>query len=529
MKVSTLLSKSGLYRATEYTMNDYQLGYLANETFKRASRRKRPSEDATIYTDLIQHVSVMPICRYIIDTINDVVFEPGIQRTIEFANPNGTIINSEQQDWATLFQLDADLTNTNLNGVMENIGDLTGIFGHCWVFVDMPETQPGYEGSLRPYVVPISPLNVWDYEFTSVRGVQIPEYVKVLERETSESYYFKCYFLGTKSTPSYWECYEVEKGEPHESELEPESTGTFPLGMSIPGFIAYTKRDPRRLELGISDIDMAVGVQKEVFKLECEAYSSIQFARTLIRADAGVKVPAQAGSIVRATQGQVEAISVDQQDVTVIIQKQQDLLTNLQNLTGLGGLSTSSKQVQSGVAIIQERKALHRMAKAKSRLMAICEEQIWTFASRFMGVRWAGEVAYNTDYESGDTEYKLTLMERAKALAGDNPVIQGMIVKELVKLMSEPEEVKHYVDAAVVNSDPLTTVFVEENEADQIVSRDVGDQTPPDEPGEIGGDSKEDMEEHSQEGNGDITYTGQSYSTENAIAAQLGFGSVGGR
>lgn len=523
MRVSTLLNKNGLYKAIEYTMNDYQLAFMANELFKKNCRRKRPSEDATIYADLIQHTAVMPICRYIVDTINDVVFEPGIQRELQFAQPTGTILKQDSQDWAELFQLDADLTNTTLSGVMENIGDLTSIYGHCWVFVDMPEAQPGYESTLRPYVVPVSPLNVWDWEFTNVRGVQIPEYVKVLEREESDCYYFKCYYLGTKSTPSYWECYEVEKDAPQEAELLPIATGEFPLGMSIPGFIAYTKRDPRRFELGISDIDMAVGVQKEVFKLEAEAYSSIQFARTLIRADAGIKVPAQAGSIIRATQGQVEAINIDQQDVITIIDKQNSLLENLQNLTGLGGLSTSSKQVQSGVSIIQERRQLHRMAKAKSRLMEVCEEQIWTFACRFMGVRWAGEVKYGTDYEQGDTSYRIALMEKAKSLAGENPVIQGMIVKELVKLMSDPTEVEHYVEAVMLASDPATTMFVEEDEPGEVLSRDVGDQTPDDTEDE---DSKTDMEDNAEESNSDITYTGQSYTTQGSIAAGLGL--VGG-
>jgi hypothetical protein len=524
MLVETLLNKSGLYRATEYTMNDYQLGYLANETFKRASRRKRPSEDATIYTDLIQHVSVMPVCRYVIDTINDTVFETGIERNLQFAGPDGAALASDTQDWAELFRLDADLTNTSLDGVMESIGDLTSIFGHCWVFVDMPEAQPGYEQSLRPYVVPISPLNVWDYHFISVRGVQIPSYVKVLERETEHCYYFKCYYLGTKTTPSYWETYEVEKNEPHSNQIQPIAYGEFPLGMSIPGFIAYTKRDPRRFELGISDIDMACGVQKEVFKLECEAYSSIQFARTLIRAEEGIKVPAQAGSIVRATQGQIESISVDQQDVTTIIAKQQDLLSNLQNLTGLGGLSTSSKQVQSGVAIIQERKQLHRMAKAKARLMEVCEEQIFTFASRFMGVRWAGEIVYGTDYESGDTQYKISMMKEAKSLAGDNPVINGIIVKQLVELLVKPHERSEHIEALKSSVDQSVTL-VDIDTTEDVMTRDLGDQTPV----TLEEDPKHEAAEQSLSGSGEITYLGQSYSTQNAIAAQLGFAGVGGR
>jgi hypothetical protein len=505
-------------------MNGYQLAYLANDTFKRASRLKRPSEDENIYNDIVKHTTAMPVCRYVVDTVNDVVFEPGIKRQLQFADPiDGSIMNPDSQDWCELFQLDADLTNTSLDGVMENLGDLTSIFGHAWCFVDMPEAQVGYENLLRPYVVPVSPLNVWDYEFKSVRGVMMPEYIKVLERETPDCFYFKCYYLGTKSTPSYWECYEVEKDEPHENDIMPYNQGTFPLGMSIPAFLAYTKRDPRRFDLGISDIDIATDVQREVYKLETEAFSSIQFARSILRVDPSIeKVPAFAGGVIQGVEGSVESISISQQDTMAIIAKQQDLLNQFQTLSGFGGLSTSSKQVQSGVSIIQERKQLHRMAKAKSRLMEIAEEQIWTFAARFMEVRWAGEVSYNTDYEQGDTEYRIALMEKAKALAGENPIIQGMIVKQLVELMAPPTEVQDYVEAVISSSDPTTTQFVED-EAGEIYTRDVGDQVPEDEPDEVGGDSKEDMEEDATEPGGSITYTGQSYTTAGAVAAQLGF------
>jgi hypothetical protein len=517
MKASVLLNKNSLYRATELTMNTYQMAFLGNSQFKRSVRQKRPSEDSVIFDDLISNTSVMPLCRYVVDTINDVVFETGVSRDCQFVTSSGALLSPDSQEWCQLFQLDADLTNTSLDGVMETIGDMTSIYGFCWVFVDMPETQPGFESMVRPYVVPVSPLLVWDWSFTTVRGVQIPEFVKVLERETSDSYYFKCYYLGTKDSPSYWECYEVDKNESVENEIVPEVTGTFPLGMSIPGFIAYTKKDSRRFELGISDISIATDVQKEVYKLECEAYSSVQFARTLIRADAGVKVPAQAGSIVRATEGQIEAISVDQQDVHTIIAKQQDLLTNFQNLTGLGGLSTSSKQVQSGVSIIEERRQLFRMAKAKARLMEVAEENIFTFAARFMGVRWAGEVKYNTDFERSDTQYRLALLNNAKSLVADNPVINGIIVDSLIEMLVKPNE-QAAVREAMIASVDQTTVMLERTDSQNVATRDIGDQVPDD----SDEDSKEDMEDDATEGGGmGIIDTGASYSTENAIATQL--------
>lgn len=536
MLLSTLLHRNPIYVATEYQMLSYQLAYLNGEMFKRNSRRKRPSEDATLHLDLIQHTVAMPITRYVVDTINDVVFEPGVKREIMFAGESGGALPADSQDWAELFELDADLTNTNLNGVMEHVGDLTSIFGHCWVFVDMPNYGGQVVENARPYVCPVSPLNVWDWEFITVRGLNIPKYVKVLERETPECYYIKCYYLGTATTPSYWESYEVEKKDKNgDMDIMPFDTGEFPIGMSIPGFIAYTKRDPRRFELGISDIDVATDVQREVYKLECEAYQAIQFARTLIRADSGIKVPAHAGSIVRATEGQIEAIAIETQDVNTIIAKQQDLLVAFQNLTGFGGLTKQSKQVSSGVSIIEERRQLHRVAKAKARLMEVCEEQIWTYAARFMGVRWAGEVVYGTDYEAHDTQYRLALIEKAKQLLPDDAVINSLVLREVIGMLAPPHEVAEYQEAIRPSLDPTVQRLLGE-EANEIYTRDLGNQTPDSFDDEDGGDedAKEEMIEQAKKAaigsmNPGIIYTGQSHYTEDAIATQLGFGGVGGR
>jgi hypothetical protein len=157
----------------------------------------------------------------------------------------------------------------------------------------------------------------------------------------------------------------------------------------------------------VSDIDAATDAQREHYKLECEAYSALQFAHTLIRADKGISIPVHAGAIVRASEGQVEAIPIDTGDVDKIIKKQQDILEQIEALSGLGGLRNTKNQIASGIAIIEERKQLHRLAKAKARLMEVTEEMIFTYAARFMNMRWAGEVVYNTDYEAHDTNYRV--------------------------------------------------------------------------------------------------------------------------
>ena len=168
MKSRTLLKQNPLYSAMLPQMLSYQAAYLGGMQFKRMVRKKRPSEDSNIYQDLIENTVAQPICRYIVDTINDVVFEPGTLRDLRFATPQGTAINPDNIEWAQLMLLDADLSNRTMDGFMESVGDLTSIYGQCWVFVDMPQESEGNLG--RPYVVAVNPISVWDWEYEIYGG-----------------------------------------------------------------------------------------------------------------------------------------------------------------------------------------------------------------------------------------------------------------------------------------------------------------------------------------------------------------------
>ena len=494
-----LLKRNPIYSSIYNEMLAYQYAYLGGLPFKMFVRKKRPSEDSTLYQDLVANTIAQPICRYIVDTINDVLFEPGIKRNMQFCTPTGQHINPKNSEWSDLMLLDADLTNRSMNGFMEGIGDLTSIYGHCWVAVDMPQQGQGNLG--RPYVCAINPLNVWDWEFDYYGGRPMLKYVKVMEMEEQDCYYIKCYHLGDANTPSYWESYEVEKGPAKmEEPAKLIGSGTYPAGMSLPIFIAYGRRDPRTIDLGISDIDAASDGMREFYKLECEKYTALQFAHTIIRADKGISIPVHAGAIVRANEGQVEAIPIDTGDVDAIIKAQQDILDQIEALTGLGGLRNSKNQIASGVAIIEERKQLHRLAKSKARLMEVTEELIYTFAARFMNVRWAGEVAYNTDYEAHDTNYRMAIIKSAKELVGDNPMIQALITKEIIGMLAPDTAIPEY-ETAYIQTIPdidLRTLMTEQN--NEVLSRDLTPSMIPEH--EMYGENGEEGDEYNEsEGN----------------------------
>ena len=295
--------------------------------------------------------------------------------------------------------------------------------------------------------------------------------------EEEDCYYIKCYHLGDATSPSYWKSYEVPKAvngsEALNREAELTGEGTYPPGMSIPVFIAYGRRDPRTIDFGVSDIDSATDAQREIYKLECEKYTALQFAHTIIRAEKGISIPVHAGAIVRASEGQVEAIPIDTGDVDKIIKAQQDILEQIEALTGLGGLRNTKNQIASGIAIIEERKQLHRLAKAKARLMEVAEELIFTYAARFMNMRWAGEVIYNTDYEAHDTNYRMALIKSAKELVGDNPVVQGLITKEIIGMLAPATSIPEYEQAYIdtIENETVKDLMTQDNE--QVLSRDL--------------------------------------------------------
>ena len=529
MNVHELTHKSPIYNAVYEQMLAYQYAYLGGQIFKTYVRKKRPSEDSNLYIDLVNNTVAQPICRYIVDTINDVLFEPGIKRELKFCTPAGAYINPDNTEWAELMLLDSDLQNRSMDSFMEQVGDLTSIYGYCWVFVDMPKQDEGNLG--RPYVVAVNPLNVWNWEWEWFGGKPMVKHVKILEAEDKDNYYLKCYHLGTDEYPSYWKNYRVGKNV-SKNDVEEIGTGTYPAGMAIPGFIAYGRRDPRTMDLGVSDIDSASDAQREHYKLECEAYTSIQFAKTIIRADKGVSIPVHAGAIVRASQGQVESIPVDTGDVDKVTSRQREILEQIEALTGLGGLRNTKNQIASGVAIIEERKTLHRLAKSKARLMEVTEELIFTYAARFMGMRWAGEVHYNTDYEAHDTNYRLALMGQAKAMVQNNPIIDSLITKEIIGMLAPAEKIPQYEQAYIetIQDQQVKDLMTQDNE--QVLSRDLGDQiSTPEEFGETepmyGDDTEYDSAGDYGVGYNDVgigtpvTYTGQSYYTNQAIATQL--------
>ena len=105
--------------------------------------------------------------------------------------------------------------------------------------------------------------------------------------------------------------------------------------------------------------------------------------------------------------------------------------------------------------------------------MEVAEELIFTYAARFMNVRWAGEVIYNTDYEAHDTNYRMALIKSAKELAGDNAVVQGLITKEIIGMLAPATSIPEYEQAYIdtIENETVKDLMTQDN--DQVLSRDL--------------------------------------------------------
>jgi hypothetical protein len=240
------------------------------------------------------------------------------------------------------------------------------------------------------------------------------------------------------------------------------------MGVPIPAVQIIARRDQRRSYLGVSDITEAHDVQREMLKLEAEAYDSIRFSKPMIRAAAGIRVPSGGGGIIRGDKDSVEVFQIPTQDISEIRAQQESLITRLDGFLGRGGLRTTKMQPTSGISIVEERRALHRKAAQRARQLESAEELILTLVACQMGLRWVGEVEYVTDYEDKDLQFRMALLQTAQTLGGGDPTIQQIINTEVIKMIAPPDEVSKYlakIGQSVAAPEILEEDYVQETSA----------------------------------------------------------------
>ena len=423
MTSDDLLKQHPMYKATADHLAHLGAAYSCDDGFKRSVRPRRTrSEGAQPYNEMIKNTVVLPLCKYVVNTIVDTVHETPVDRTLRWV-ANGAEVAEPQ--WVQSFIQDAGIDQESLDGTIETLHEYASIFGWSWVIADV-------NASGQPYLVPVAPQSVWDWRKENGRIV----YLKILTGHSGDEYRFRVYEEGA------WADWLVNNRTNAVTEL---AKGTLPL---VPAVQLIANRDWRSDAIGVADIDIVADAQREIYRIESEIYMSSVFAKSIIRADAGIDVPAFQGGVTRATKDQIEVFNIQTGDLEALVARQESLLTAVEGLCGLGGIRNNRQQVQSGVSIVEERKALHKTAKGRARTLEKFEEAVWTVVSALMGSQWAGEVVYGTDFESSDTQFRMAVATEAQKLAPESPLIKDLVLLEAVKLLAPKAEVAKYEELA---------------------------------------------------------------------------------
>jgi hypothetical protein len=442
LTVRQLLAPSNLMRTISPQMEAYRAAYEGGQGFKNSVLVKKPSEDAALFRDKLLNTAAMPICKAIVDEITDVVYESEPVRHPAFLTRTNQ--DAGVPDWYLAFEEDADYNGNDLTAVMEQAASMAGIEGWSWVWVDLPEVA--MVGN-RPYISICSAEHVIDWRIITECGRDYLEFVKVVEYQDANETVIKLWFAGDSMNPTYCEKYIVTSDhlKAQDEPIDPAETYTLGPGLPIPAIQVIARPDQRRRDLGVSDLTEAADVQREMLKLEAEAYDSIRFSKPIIRAAAGIRVPAGGGGIVRGDKDSVEVFQMPTQDIAEIRAQQESLVTRLDGFLGRGGLRSSRLQTQSGISIVEERRALHRKAAQRARQMESAEHEILELCAEFMDLKWVGNIEYSTDYEDKDLQFRMALLQTAQQLSGTNPTIQSIIDQEVVKMISPPDETAKYL------------------------------------------------------------------------------------
>lgn len=469
--VVDLLKPSPLMASIMNQLNVFRVSYEGGTQFKRMVLIKRPTESPQLYQDKLNNVSSLPICKSMITELLDIIFDEEPTRELAFLNQINQPIATPL--WFEDFLENSDLQDNEFSDFMEKAAEVAAVEGWSWVFVDLPEEA---SRNNRPYVTLIPAQHVIDWKVFNEDGISIITYLKVIEYQDDQTKRIKVWVRGTPGgidddghvipeTPTTATIYVVPTigATAKVAVIDPEEIYTFPSNYPIPVIQIMPIRDIQNSNIGVSDLTDIADMQREWLRLESEAYDSIRFSKPIVRADPSVKVPAGGGGIVRGAKDCMEVFEIPVLDVQQIREQQKQLLASFDAYTGRAGSRVVAESIQSGISIVEERKALHKRAQTRARQLEKAEENILSLVCFMMGITWAGDVEYNSDYESRDTQFRIALLTQAKALS-PNLLVQKLIDNEVIRMIAPPDEVTKYLQLIGEIKEDINTIKITDDD-----------------------------------------------------------------
>jgi hypothetical protein len=357
----------------------------------------------------------------------------------------------EFNDWEYLpdvesFLRDADMEGRDFDSFMKQVSIWSSVFGHAWVIMTKPNfnlvTQAQEQAAgVRPYVNLVTPLVVSDWRWErSQSGRYELVYFKYVEEVIDKITVVKEW---TKETIKTWIMDDIKK----EAYIEIEEDNQ--LGM-IPAVLVYNQRGISR-DIGVSDISDISDLQRQIYNLTSENEQAIRLdghpslvvpSTAQLGSGAGAIIVLQEGADAGQNPYYLESGGTSVGNIHTSIDK---LIEAIDRISFTGGVRSTIKKVQSGVAMEVEFNLLSAKLSEKADNLELAEEQIWQLFALYQNRLWMGEIKYPDSFSIQDDDREFTHLQQAKASATD-PVVLRIIDEKLVEMLGEEKERLPFID-----------------------------------------------------------------------------------
>ena len=354
-------------------------------------------------------------------------------------------------DWEYLpdvesFLRDADMEGRDFDSFMKQVSIWSSVFGSVWVVMAKPNfdlvTQAQEQAAgVRPYVNLVTPLVVsdWKWERTPSGRYELV-YFKYVEEVIDKITVIKEW---TRETIKTWIMDDVKK----EAYLETEEENQ--LG-KIPAVLVYNQRGITK-DIGVSDINDISDLQRQIYNLTSENEQAIRLdGHPSLVVPPTAQLGSGAGAIIQLQEGSdpglnpyyLEAGGTSVGNIHTTIDK---LVEAIDRISFTGGVRSTVKKVQSGIAMEVEFNLLSAKLSEKADNLELAEEQIWQLYGMYQNRVWMGEIKYPDTFSIQDDDREFTHLQQAKAAATD-PVVFRIIDEHIVEMLGEEKDRLPFID-----------------------------------------------------------------------------------
>jgi hypothetical protein len=121
------------------------------------------------------------------------------------------------------------------------------------------------------------------------------------------------------------------------------------------------------------------------------------------------------------------------------------LVEAIDRISFTGGVRSTVKKVQSGIAMEVEFNLLSAKLSEKADNLELAEEQIWQLYGQYQNRVWMGEIKYPDTFSIQDDDREFTHLQQAKAAATD-PVVFRIIDEHIVEMLGEEKARLPFID-----------------------------------------------------------------------------------